>query len=75
MKSNLAMNKGSKSEQNNRDYTQEYLELFAALGVKPENMNHEWEKEGDVLKQFSLYDNVPTPILTTGTFPITTNNA
>jgi hypothetical protein len=48
----------------------QYLEIFELTGVNPNHISHEWEKEGDVLKECSLYEKYPTPILTESTFKV-----
>lgn len=54
----------------NLDYTKEYSEIFSILGFNAENLRHEWNKEGDSIQQFTLYDDHPRPILTQNTHTI-----
>lgn len=49
------------------DYFQEYFEIFSILRINSENIKHEWNKEGDIIKDFNLYEDHPTPILTQNT--------
>ncbi len=49
------------------DYIQEYFEIFSILGINSESIKHEWNKEGDLIKDFNLYEDHPTPILTQNT--------
>ncbi|MCX6280199.1 MAG: hypothetical protein NT004_19215 [Bacteroidetes bacterium] len=55
-----------------RNFQEEYYEIFSVLGKTPGDIRHEWIKPGDSIKEFTLYDkSSPTPILTPNTFPIT----
>lgn len=53
-----------------KNYEEEYSEIFSILGINSENIGHEWNKEGDKLKEFNLFENHPTPILTLNTYSI-----
>ncbi len=52
------------------DFVQEYNNLFKLIGVDPNKLNHQWKKDGDLLKEFSLEETLPTPIITQETFSI-----
>jgi len=54
-----------KSEKN--DFLKEYSDIFSVLGINSENIKHEWNKEGDCLKEFNLYEDHPRPIITPNT--------
>ena len=63
MKTTRAKNKvKSKTE---IDYIKEYNELFLMMEALRQA---EWNKQGDHIKKFSLYENSPTPILTNNTY-------
>jgi hypothetical protein len=47
------------------DYTKEYNELFLMMDALRQA---EWNKQGDHIKKFSLFENSPTPILTNNTY-------
>jgi len=49
------------------DYLREYNELFFKMEMLLES---EWNKQGDHIKKFSLFENTPTPILTNNTYTI-----
>ncbi len=57
--------KVKKSEK--KDFEKEYSEIFSILGINADNIRHEWNKEGDNIKEFNLYEDHPTPILTPNT--------
>lgn len=65
MNKNIRMNK-----KKGTNYSEEYSEIFRVLGIQPENIQHEWNKEGDQFKECSLYENHPTPQLTPNTHNI-----
>lgn len=48
-------------------FEKEYSEIFSILGIKSENISHEWNKEGDNIKEFNLFEDHPRPILTPNT--------
>lgn len=50
-----------------KDFNKEYSEIFSILGINAETIRHEWNKEGDVIKEFNLYEDHPTPIITPNT--------
>lgn len=50
-----------------KDFEKEYSEIFSILGINADNIKHEWSKEGDNIKEFNLYEDHPTPILTQNT--------
>lgn len=50
-----------------KDFKKEYSEIFSILGINADNIKHEWNKEGDNIKEFNLYEDYPTPILTQNT--------
>ncbi len=58
-------NKVTKVEK--KDFKKEYSEIFSILGINSENIRHEWNKEGDNIKEFNLFEDHPTPILTPNT--------
>ncbi|HPW67098.1 MAG TPA: hypothetical protein PLS84_08490 [Salinivirgaceae bacterium] len=65
------MAKESKKIENSkeRDFAKEYTEIFSILGINSNNIVHEWNKEGDTIKEFTLYKEYPTK-LTTHIFPV-----
>ena len=52
------------------NYIQEYSAIFSVLGINSENIQHEWNKEGDFIKEFNLYEDHPRPIVTPDTHSI-----
>lgn len=57
--------KSVNKRQTDKDLYNEYLKLFNYLNyIKHE---YEWSKEGDMIKQFSLYENSPIPELANNT--------
>jgi hypothetical protein len=50
-----------------KDFKKEYSEIFSILGINADNIRHEWNQEGDNIKEFNLYEDHPTPILTLNT--------
>lgn len=66
---NMAKKKQTKNNKE-RDFTKEYAEIFSILGRNSANIVHEWNKEGDRFKKFSLYKESPKTILTTHTIPL-----
>lgn len=53
-----------------KDFEKEYSEIFSILGINANNIMHEWNKEGDNIKEFNLYEDHPTPILTPNTHSV-----
>ncbi|HOE39824.1 MAG TPA: hypothetical protein PLG05_09035 [Bacteroidales bacterium] len=53
-----------------KDFEKEYSEIFSILGINVNNIKHEWNKEGDNIKEFNLYEDHPTPILTPNTHSV-----
>ena len=53
-----------------KDFEKEYSEIFSILGINANNIKHEWNKEGDNIKEFNLYEDHPTPILTPNTHSV-----
>lgn len=51
-------------------YTREYNSVFEMVGINPQSINHEWNKEGDVIKECTLYEDQPTPVITPDTYTI-----
>ena len=51
-----------------KNFEKEYYEIFRTLKTNQLNISHEWQKEGDQFRKFSLFENNPTPILTPNTF-------
>lgn len=54
-----------------RDFVKEYQELFSTL-VANSNIviSREWNRHGDYIQEFNVYEKYPTPILTYDTFPV-----
>lgn len=57
-----------KIKKNNvKNFQKEYSEIFSILGINANNIQHEWNKEGDTIKEFTLYEEHLTPIITPNT--------
>lgn len=52
------------------NFIKEYSEIFSILGFNAENIKHEWNKDGDSIQMFTLYEDHPRPILTQKTHTI-----
>jgi len=53
-----------------RDYFKDYSDIFSILKINQDQMKHEWNKEGDFIKEFDLFEDHPKPIITTYTHSI-----
>lgn len=62
--------KEKKSIADEQDFKKEYSEIFSILGINSENIRHEWNKEGDNIKEFTLFEDHPRPILTPNTYSL-----
>lgn len=57
--------------QSNRDFEKEYNELMQFVKKSLDHQwrgEHEWNKQGDYIKKFSLLKESPTPIITNNIF-------
>ena len=52
------------------DYVIEYNKIFHIIGLDPSRLNHQWKKDGDLIKEYNLNESLPTPIITQDTFSI-----
>ncbi len=64
---NKETTKKNMKEKEVHDFSKEYSEIFAILGIDTENIHHEWNKEGDTITEFNLYEDHPRPVLTPDT--------
>ncbi len=48
-------------------FEKEYSEIFSILGINSDNVQHEWNKEGDSIREFNLYEDHPRPMITPNT--------
>lgn len=65
------MGKTKKKKQKEQlKFIEEYNKFFNILGVNPNNIQHEWNNDGDYFKECTLYEDHPTPKLTTHTYNV-----
>lgn len=67
---NMVKKEKKVEDKNYQNYTTEYAKIFSILGIDMNNLRHEWNKEGDFIKEFNLYEEHPRPILTPNTYSI-----
>lgn len=54
----------SPNKNTQRDFEKEYYEIFQILSIKREDIIHEWNNDGDIIKPLSIYETTEeTPIL------------
>ena len=60
-------------KQENKDFITEYKKVFEIIGINPDKVQHEWNKKGDTIRVFTLFEDHPKPILTPNTHSIVNN--
>lgn len=65
----MSSDKKEIKKSNEQNFTKQYSDIFSILGINPASIRHEWNKDGDSIKEYTLFEEHPNPILTTHTHP------